>query len=155
MQLKESVDLQGRQIQLQADGFQLEHRPYLYLHLPLDQIRVWQNETEGGWFGGGDLRFRNVGKDPASITKAQYMVASDARGVIDFVGWFETEFGGFPDIEVVFPGQDDARVPTHPLKPDHDWDRNTKSEAPELKEPKWKEYPSKGYIKRLTQGIGD
>ncbi len=202
MQLRKSVDLQ-------VDAFQLEHRPYLFLQLP--QVSVWRNDPEGGWFGGGDLRFKNVGKDPATITTTRYMVASDTRGEIDFVGWFEKEFGGFPDIKMVFPGQEDARVPCHPnispgdkkprllfvgavisyvgpnadrrywykfsqvyvlrfvrgkdkqeriletveihpLKPDHDWDRNMTSAPPDLEQPKWTDYLSQSYIKTLTQG---
>ena len=201
----------SRQLKLQAETFELEHRPYLYLHIPPGEVRFWRNDVEGGWFAGGDLRFRNVGKDPATIRNTQYMVASDRRGVIDFIGWFEKEFGGFPDIKVVFPGQEDARVPchptvaerdkiprllyigavtsyegpqpgrsywykfsqlyvlefvrgkddqgrmverfgVHPLKPEHDWDRNTNSPPPGLVEPRWQDYLSQGYIHHLTKG---
>lgn len=217
MQLRTSVNLQGDQIRLQAATFELEHRPYLYLYLPSDQLKVWLNQAEGGWFGGGDLRFRNVGKDPASITQADYMVASDVRGEIPLRKWFEEEFGGFPDISSVFPGQEDARVPchpnispverkpqflyigavvsyvgpkkdrrywykfsqtyvleflkevdkqpslvqgplykvvVHPLKPDHEWDKNPESEPPKLMLPNWADYLSQSYIKKLTQEKG-
>ena len=197
------------QIKLQTDEFHLEHRPYLYIHLPPDQLKVWYDEGERAWFGGGNLRFRNVGKDPASIIKTKYMIASDTAGEVDFVAWFERDAGGFPDIKNVFPGQEDAQVPCHPeistggkrpkllyigavisyvgpsskraywykfsqlyvirfikrkneqgretewvsvvpLKPEHDWDKNTDSEAPTLKEPEWKDYLSKTQIKALT-----
>jgi len=209
-QLKTSVDLQRKQIQAQAEEFKLERRPFLYLHLPLDKVGVWRNVAERAWFGGGNLRFRNVGKDPATIIKTRYMVASDVAGSVDFVGWFEKAFGGFPDIKTVFPVQEDAQVPCHPIispgnkkpklfyigavvsyvgptsdriywykfsqlfvikieklkdehgkeferisihphRPDHDWDRNTGSEPPDLKEPDWKDLLSKSYIKTLTE----
>jgi hypothetical protein len=209
-QLKASVDLQGKQIQAQGEEFRLERRPYLYLHLPLDEVRVWRNVKERAWFGGGNLRFRNVGKDPATITETSYMVASDVAGSVDFVGWFEEAYGGFPDIKTVFPGQEDAKVPCHPVissgnkkpkllyigavvsyvgpisdriywykfsqlfvvkfdkikdkrgkeiegisihphRPDHDWDKNTDSDPPSLKEPNWKDFLSKSYIKTLTE----
>ena len=104
----------GYQIKLQTDAFQLEHRPYLYLSF--DPVGMGQDEPKREfWFGGGNLRFRNVGKDPASIIKTEYMVASDAIGVVPFREWFEKEFGGFPDITNVFPGQEDAAVPCHPI----------------------------------------
>ncbi len=102
----------ANQVRLQREAFRLEHRPYLYLHM--DDPGVWFNDEVKGWFGGGPLRFRNVGKDPATITKTDYMVASDAQGVIDFKGWFEKDFGGFPDVTSVFPGQENAQVPCHP-----------------------------------------
>jgi hypothetical protein len=93
--------------------FDLQHRPYLYVHLP--QPIVGFNPTEKAWFGGGNLFFKNVGKDPATVTDTQYMVASDRMGIIKFVEWFERDFGGFPDIKTVMPGQEDAQVPCHPV----------------------------------------
>jgi len=227
VQLRKSVDLQldqiefissqttqlRRSVELQAKEFLLEHRPYLYIHLPSNEVEVGYNEQERAWFGGGELRFRNVGKDTATITETNYMVASDTAGVVKFREWFEKDYGGFPDITNVFPGQEDVRVPCHPeistsgkrpkllyigavvsyvgpsskktywykfsqlyvielkkgkdnqgqekewsipnpLKPEHDWDKNTNSKAPILKEPVWKDYLSKPHIRRLTEAKG-
>ena len=70
VQLKHSVDVQRRQSQLQADAFELEHRPYL--HLQLENYVLEQNPDEANaWFGGGDCVFKNVGKDPATITNTR------------------------------------------------------------------------------------
>jgi hypothetical protein len=97
---------------MQLNAFRVEHRPYLFIED--DKHYLGKNDPEGGWFGGVDLRFRNVGKDPATITDAKYMVASDVSGEIGVVKWFNEESGGFPDIKVLFPQQEDFRVPMHP-----------------------------------------
>jgi hypothetical protein len=208
-QMKQTVAIQAEQSKMQLEAFRVEHRPYLFVE---DDRKFYlnRNDAEGGWFGGVDLRFRNVGKDPATITEAKYMVASDVRGIINVVKWFDEESGGFPDIKVLFPQQEDFRVPMHPniapadkrprliyvgavisytgphhdmkywykfsrlyvihitslrnesghvtevgeiqaLKPDHDWDNNSNSQAPALAEPKWQDYLSQKYIGRITQ----
>lgn len=113
MQLKRSVDIQSTQNTIESTKFDLEQRPYVYLKL--NKLSVTPNQSEGGWFGGGDLQFINVGKEPATILQTDYMVASDIRGKIDFVKWFKEAYGDFPDIKTVFPGQEDASVPCHPL----------------------------------------
>ncbi|MCK4391162.1 MAG: hypothetical protein KAV83_13100 [Desulfobacterales bacterium] len=208
IQLEKSVKLQTDQIELQAEEYHLEKRPYLYVHLK--NVAVWKRKSDGPWFGGGRLYFKNQGRVPARVIKTQYMVASDQRGNTDFVNWFEEAYGGFPDVKTVFPDQQDAFVPCHPIigetgitpklfyvgavimysgikpneaywykfsrlyvvefdiekddkgkernvikvhphKPDHDWDKNTGSVPPILKEPNWKKYLSKTYITTLTQ----
>jgi hypothetical protein len=208
IQLKTSVDIQAQQSQMQLAAFRVERRPYLFLE-DVDPI-LSRNDPEGGWFGGVELRFRNVGRDPATITGTEYLVASDVNGVINLVKWFDEESGGFPDIKVLFPEQTDFRVPMHPniappdkkprliyigavisysgphqgmrywykfsrmyalelkrvrhdkgedfefhgihpLKPDHDWDRNDNPVAPKLSEPDWQKYLSQAYINRITQ----
>ena len=115
-----SIELQAKSIEAQRDAINLqteishlEHRPYLYLYM--NTLGVGQKKPGEAWFGGGSMRFRNVGRDPASNIKTQHMVASDTLNEIDFVGWFEKAFGGFPHINSVFPGQEDAEVPCHPM----------------------------------------
>jgi hypothetical protein len=121
----------GESVNLQREEFSLEHRPYLYTELKLTnqplslkingkfaQVNlegIWRNEKENAYFGGGDLYFRNVGKDPATITKTEYRVRSDARRDLDFVQWFKEAYGGFPDITSVMPNQQNLRVPCHPI----------------------------------------
>jgi hypothetical protein len=124
-QLAESVNLQGEE-------FALEHRPYLYLDLELTKqpflyyqtkegiqnlnlFGIWPNKNENAYFGGGDLYFRNAGKDPATITRTEYRVRSDQRRDLDFVKWFQDAAGGFPDIKTVMPNQQGLRVPCHPI----------------------------------------
>lgn len=195
LQLRKSVNLQRQE-------FALEHRPYLYLNIPADKLTLCNPITIDGcdaWFGGGPLYFRNIGKDPATIITTQYMIASDTSGEIKLVEWLNEEFGGFQDIKVVFPDQEDQSVMlramiapkntppkllfigavisyigSNPTKKywymfnrlvvivpgneepyvlhstDQDWDKNTNSEAPELKEPDWDYYLSRSYIKSLT-----
>ncbi|MCK4818418.1 hypothetical protein KA005_21790 [bacterium] len=194
IQLKASIDLQ-------IEAFNLEKRPYL--HPSLENLNVWRRSKESEWcYGGGDLYFINPGNVPASIVNSEYMIATDEQGKIGIVEWFEKEYGEFPDIKSVFPGQRGVFVPLHPtigkkpnllyvgaviaytgtkpglkywykfsriyiLKfrtcktqtgeekeiisisphtPDYEWDRNTGSDAPILKEPDWKFYLSTGSI---------
>jgi hypothetical protein len=120
----------GESVNLQRDEFALEHRPYLYLELELtNQLLVfklndqsiqvnlkgiWPNINKTAYFGGGDLFFKNVGKDPANIIKTEYRVRSDLLRDLDFIQWFKDAYGGFPDITSVMPNQQNLRVPCHP-----------------------------------------
>ena len=130
LQLRNSVNQQKQQTELQREEFALEHRPYLFVELQLiektmivdspdETFRraslqgIWPKDTV--YFGGGDLYFRNAGRDPATITKTEYRVRSDVRRDLDMVKWFKDEYGGFPDVTSVMPGQKNLRVPCHPI----------------------------------------
>ena len=134
--LKKSVDLQ-------REEFALEHRPYLYVELKLQEEKlsselngkafevlltgIWPTDKKLGYFGGGDLYFRNVGKDPATITQTKYIVHSDVNKDLDLVEWFKNATGDFPDITSVMPNQQNLRVPCHPIV-----SHPTSGEAPKL-----------------------
>lgn len=101
------------QTKILKDSHEAEHRPYLYLHLV--DTKIWHNKVRKAWFGGGYLRFINIGKVPANIINTEYMVASNISGVIKNREWFEKDSGGYPDINVVMPNQEDVQVPCGPM----------------------------------------
>jgi hypothetical protein len=119
----------GESVNLQREELTLEHRPYLYVELELTKEIVmingkpsnanfngiWPNKEEGAYFGGGDFYFRNVGRDPATITKTEYRVRSNLKRKADFVKWFKDYYGGFPDITSVMPNQNKLKVTCHPI----------------------------------------
>jgi len=103
-------------IELQHDTFLLENRPFLFVSLK--NLRLWKNVNEGDvWFGGGDLYIINKGKTPAKIItkQAKYIVASNEYGDCGMMKWFEGDAGGYQHVTTVFPGQEDAFVPMHPI----------------------------------------
>lgn len=109
LQVKASLNLQRR-------AHKLETRPYVYARLEGFALTEGKKGAHH-WFGGGNLYLRNESKIPASIipNESQFMVASDESGVIEIVEWFEKAVGGFPYVTTVFPNQNDAFVPLHPI----------------------------------------
>ncbi len=119
--IKTQTDKMVEQTKIFKDSYKVEHRPYLYLDLRdindinLRGISVWRNFPGSGWYGGGNLHFINTGKEPATIINSKYMVASDRKGDTNFIEWFQNAYGGFTDVSVVMPNQEDVHVPCHPI----------------------------------------
>ncbi|MBW1796015.1 MAG: hypothetical protein JRJ38_16595 [Deltaproteobacteria bacterium] len=113
-QLKSSIDLQTRSIEIQTERFNLEKRPYLWVELKKRHIATGAVEKRS-IFGGGNLHYYNKGEVPAGDIKLEFIVESDIIRTNELDKWFKEARGGFPQIKTVFPNQSDLYVGLHPF----------------------------------------
>ena len=104
MHLKESIDLQTK-------TFNLDKRPYLYIHFE----PYFKYESAGAIYGGGEMSYKNEGQVPASYMQTEFRVATDAQGEIDIKKDHKQKVGTeFPEVKTVFPKQVSEKIPIHP-----------------------------------------
>lgn len=101
--LKESIDLQTK-------TFNLDKRPYLYIH-----FEPYFKYESDGIYGGGEVSYGNEGQVPVSNIQTKFIVATDAQGEIDIKKKYNQKVGKeFPEVKTVFPEQISEKIPIHP-----------------------------------------
>jgi hypothetical protein len=101
----------GWQVRLQRINLALDKRPYLYIDL--EPIFNFDGPFTKNIYGGGYVHYKNVGKTPASEIQLEFIVSSNELRAIDLKKWFLDYYGDFPDVQTVFP-EDNQKIYIHP-----------------------------------------
>lgn len=100
-----NLDYQNKLLSNQLIQSQLEWRPYLFVDFNyLGSVR------EKDILFGANMIFRNTGKTPAKIIKAQYLIC-DEKECHDYKKWYSDTYGGFPEIKLVPPNSNTGPFP--------------------------------------------
>lgn len=95
-----SLNRQNILLNSQITQFQLDKRPYLFV-----DFKYKGGLRESDILFGADMVFKNTGKFPAKIIKAEYLVC-DEKECHDYKKWYTDTYGGFPEITLVPPNSD-------------------------------------------------